>query len=205
MSGGREGGREGGRGGRRDRRQGRESKSSSKSPSRQPAHYIYSSLLPSFPPSLPRHALLPFSSELDGMMEAERHIPLWKPVALTICFLGIVVTDVLKVGREGGREGGKGGRGENLTAADFSPPITSKPSLSVFCSFSLPSTHPSPPESDHHTPPSIPPSFPPSLPRVGKSRPPPSASPVAPFLTGWSLWRPCLGWEPASTRSVSIF
>ena len=44
------------------------------------------------------------------MEEAERSIPWWKLLALSACFLGVIVADVLNVRREGKRDGGEGDR-----------------------------------------------------------------------------------------------
>ncbi len=38
------------------------------------------------------------AADCGAILEAERRTPLWKPLALTACFVGILVTDVLKVG-----------------------------------------------------------------------------------------------------------
>lgn len=53
---------------------------------------------PNAPQPPATHAHLPFAPELDAILEAERRTPLWKPLALTACFLGIVATDLMKVG-----------------------------------------------------------------------------------------------------------
>lgn len=38
-----------------------------------------------------------FDHSLDGILEAERTTPLWKPATLFACFLGIIAMDILKV------------------------------------------------------------------------------------------------------------
>lgn len=41
--------------------------------------------------------LFPYLLELAAILEKERRIPLWQPATLTLCFIGILVLNVLKV------------------------------------------------------------------------------------------------------------
>jgi len=108
-----------GREGERERGKGSEREASTKKRKRSRvqgtelmAHNTNSSLPPFFPPSLLpsilSYATHVSSAELDIMTEeGGGGTDWWKPLALGVCFLGVIVADVLKVQKQGK---GKGGR-----------------------------------------------------------------------------------------------